>query len=183
MATIPRPDGDLKTYEETKLVIDAARAAVAQEFQIAERLDAKARNQMTVAGAWYALVQTFAGITLRVLVDSGGHDLLFAFIVAFAAVSAFCLIVAMFHSYRVWRLHQESEITREGIGEMLELAHDPSGDLGDKLAKHYGAILATRRDNNKKRAQSFKASVPWWIASLVLSLIELVLALWALAAS
>jgi hypothetical protein len=184
MSTIPRPSGDVKSDEEMKLVVDAARAAVAQEFQIAERLDAKARNQMTVAGAWYAVVQTFAGITLRVLIDSPDHHRwLFALIVAFAAVAGACLIVAMLYSYGVWRLHQESEITHEGLGEMLDVARDPTDELGEKLVAHYQSILALRRLNNKKRAERFKHSVPWWIAALSLSLGELVLALFALAAS
>lgn len=182
MATQPQAPEETDDREVT-LVLDAARSAVAQEFQMAERLDAKARNQMTIAGSWYAIVSAVGGIALRAQLDSGANDFIFAAVVALAAVGAICLIVAMFYSYGVWRLRTESEVTHEGITEMLADAHDPSVQVADKLVEHYRALLARRRVNNKRRSQNFKRSVSWWVAALICSLFEFVAALVALVQS
>jgi uncharacterized integral membrane protein len=167
--------------DDMNLVVEAARSAVAQEFNIAERLDAKARNQMTIAGAWYALVTAVAGVALRAQIDAGGDDWLVAAIVVFAAAAGGCLIAAMLFSYRVWRLHHEPEVAPDGLLEMTVDAQDPDVDVAEQLVQHYRALLARRRANNKKRAASFQRSVTWWTASLVFALLELLAALIALA--
>ena len=173
--------GDVGEVRDLSMVVETARAAVEQEFQIAERLDSKARNQMAVSGTWYAVVSAIAGLALRAQLDSGANNLLFAAIVVTAGAGAVCLIVALFFSYGVWRLRTETEVTHEGLSEMLADARDPSVDVAEKLVEHYRALLAHRRANNKERSAAFARSVDWWIAAVVLALIELVLALAALA--
>src|SRR4051812_43085316 len=99
MAASAQQGSDMINFDDEKLVVEAAQNAVAQEFQIAERLDTKARNQMTVAGTWYALVTALAGVALRVWIDRGLNDWLVATIIVCAGVGAACLIVALFFSY------------------------------------------------------------------------------------
>lgn len=177
MTIAPEANGDIK------LVLDAARAAVQQEFQIAERLDSKARNQLTVAGTWYALVTGLAGIALKMWIDTSSGSGLVAFIIVFAGAGAVCLIVALVYSYRVWRLRVEPDIHPDGIAEMLADVHDPGVDVAERLVEHYRALLAMRRASNKIRSTNFKASVKWWLLALGFGLAELVTSLAAIAHS
>jgi hypothetical protein len=178
---VTRPDlPSTKDGDDLRLVVDAAREAVSHEFEIAERLDAKARNQMTMAGTWYAIVSTVAAVALRAQVESGANDWLFAVVVALAVFGGACLIFTMFLSYRVWRLQKETLITHEGLSEMLADAHRPDVDVAEKLVEHYRALLAPSRANNKIRSETFKRAVPWWTASLIFGFVELVFSLIAL---
>ena len=167
--------------DELGLVVEAARKAVELEFQIAERIDAKARNQMTVAGAWYALVTAIAGVALRAELDTGGDDWLVASIVGFAAAAGVCLGIAMAFSYGVWRLRTEPDVEPDGLRAMLDDARGPNVDVAEQLVEHYRALLARRRRTNKIRVRNFKRSVRWWIFGLGFALVELLVALAALA--
>jgi hypothetical protein len=162
-------------------VVDAARTAIAQEFQIAERLDAKARNQVTVGGVWFALVQAVASVAIKNEIDAGRTTWLFALLVVVALVAGACLVMTIVLSYDVWRLRDEVEITNESLEEMSEVARNPQDDLLDKMVAHYGFVLWTRRSNNKNRAQSFQNSIPWWMAALIAGLAKLVIAVAVLA--
>lgn len=166
--------------DDLHLVVEAARAAVAQEYEIAERFDAKARNQVTMCATWYAIVSAIAGIALRAQVDSGANDWLFAIVVALAIFGGLCLFGAIAYSYRVWRLQKETLITHEGLTEMLADAQNPDVDVAEQLVKHYRALLRPSRSNNQDRSRNFKRSVWWWAASLAVGFAELVVSLIAL---
>ena len=51
--------------DDLKAVMEVARGQIEQEFRISERLDNKARNQVALAGTWYALAQVIAGLAFR----------------------------------------------------------------------------------------------------------------------
>lgn len=170
--------------EREALVVEAARAAIAQEFQIAERLDAKARNQIAVGGAWYALVQAAGSIAIRQYLDRGGSDTLaFSAVLVLAGVSGFALAVSIAYCYGVWKLRDEKEMTPDAIEAMAESARDPDADLLSMFVQHYRFILWHRRANNALRARNFKRSTPWWVASLLFGLAELIAAVAVLAQS
>jgi hypothetical protein len=163
---------DVESGDELMLVIDAARSAIAQEYDIAERLDAKARNQVTIAGAWYAAALTGIGFALK----AGPHISRWWYvpILSFAAAAGFCLAVTLIKSYQVWKLRSAWDIAPEGIEDMAAAAQskDAKGFRKD-LVTHYREILRTRRSANERRRQAFTASFPWWIASLALTLAAL----------
>jgi hypothetical protein len=167
----------------TAEIAEAARSAIAQEFQVSERLDAKARNQVAVGGAWYALVQAIASIAIKQYLDNGGDTDLFAVLIIVAGAAAFALAVSIFFSYGVWKLRDEQEITHESLEEMAASARDPAVDLLQQFVQHYGFILWSRRKNNKQRAESLMVATRWWIGSIVIGLAELVVALAVLAQS
>jgi hypothetical protein len=169
--------------EQMRLVVDAARAAIDQEFKIAERLDAKARNQIAVGGAWYALVQAAASIAIKNYLDHGGNTPLFAWVLTLAAAGAVALGFAIAYSYSVWKLRDEKEITPDGLEAMAESAKDPGANMLDLFTRHYRFVLWHRRQNNKDRAESFKRSIPWWALSLAFGVAELLLAVALLAKS
>jgi hypothetical protein len=167
--------------DDPKLVLDVARAAISQEFQIAERLDAKSRNQIAVGGALFALVQAVASIAITHAVDNGDTRFTFGLLVATAAFAGLSLIVAAVFAYDVWRLRDEQEITPQALEEMAAASRDPKRELMDELVRHYEFILQTRRVNNRKRASAFDRSILPWMISLGLGTAELVTALIVLA--
>jgi hypothetical protein len=164
-------------------VTAAARSAVQQEFQIAERLDAKARNQVAVGGAWFALVQAVASIALKQYLDHGGDRELFKVLVVLAGLAAATLAVSILYAYGVWKLRDEQEITHTSLAEMAAAARDPHTDLLEQFVQHYGYILWTRRENNKIRAKNLTKATRWWIGAVFLGLVELVVALAVVAQS
>jgi hypothetical protein len=163
-----------ETTEQVKHVLDAARGALAQEFQIAERLDAKARGQMTLAGAWYAVVQAVAGIALR---DAGLSTGWKAAILGTAGLSGLALVVAVVQSYQVWKLRNETDLNPEAIRDFGEWVRDDETDVGGTLVGYYASILEKRQATNKQRSEAFDESVKAWFGALGLTLVELLTAL------
>jgi hypothetical protein len=178
-------------------IVESARAAIAQEFQIAERLDAKARNQVAVGGAWYAAVQAVSAIAIKQHLDSAkgaglaakhhvtsgfGNDWFLVLIIV-AGIAGVLLAVTIYFSYGVWKLRDEHEISSESLSQMAASARDPDTDLLGAFVEHYGYILSTRRENNGKRSKSFKWSSRFWSLALLSGLVELVFALVLLAYS
>lgn len=179
MSTLEHRHGERS--EAISVVVDTARAALQHEFAIAERLDSKARNQVTVAGSWFALVGSLSALAIKEQLDGGPETFPFSLLVVLAGVHAFCLIVTMLFSYGVWRVRTEKESTNETLEKMLTDARTPDVDVAERVILHYGAQLARRRANNKERSASFKKSVGWWIATLSVGLMQFVAALFALA--
>jgi hypothetical protein len=159
--------------ERMALVVDAARVAVAQEFQIAERLDAKARNQVTVAAAWYGIAQAAAGIVLRSSVHFSG-SMRWA-IVALAITGAGGFLWLLIASFAVWQVRDEKDVTPRGLAQMAAAAQDPRSDLPGDLVTHYRSILQKRRANNVRRVRWFKLAEVGWLVAVIAALAEVVL--------
>ncbi len=166
--------------DDARLIVDAARSAISQEFQVAERLDAKARNQVAVGAGWFALVQGIAAIAIKQQLDSR-TNVWFSVLIAIAVVGGLALGLSIFFSYQVWKLRDEQEITHESLEQMAAVSKGGEVELVDELAKHYGFILWTRRQNNADRASDFSNSVTPWVLGLLAGLAELIVALVALA--
>jgi hypothetical protein len=173
--TETRPTG----ADDLKLVVQAAQNAIAQEFQIAERLDAKSRNQVAIASTWFALVQAVVGLAFRS--SDGPSSWLSAIIIVCGAIGALALAATLVLSFIVWRPRDEDEVTPEGLRQMAEAARTRPDEFSDLMFRHYGAILRARRTNNKSRAEWFDRSVLPWVATLAGTLVELGAALYAIA--
>lgn len=185
VTTVPREAEVDHSLDDARLnlVVETARAAVAQEFQIAERLDAKARNQVAVGGTQYALVQAVASIAIKEYLDSSGSTSLFAAALTLGIASGVCLVISILLCYGVWRLRDEQEINADGLTAMAASARDPKVDMYELTIRHYGSILWHRRANNRDRAKQLARSVPLWISSLLLGVTELAIAVALLAAA
>lgn len=172
-----RHDEDVE--RDLALVIDAGRDAIKQELSIADRIDAKARGMLTLAGTWFAVVQGVAGLALR---EASGAttSTSFRIIITCAIISGFALIASVVVGHFVWKLRDEIEVTDDGLREMATEARVRE-DFEDRLVRHYGAVLKSRRANNKRRAANFDGLLPVWMLSLALSLVELSAALYMLA--
>jgi hypothetical protein len=166
----PADDGDLAP------IADVVRSQISQEFQISERLDSKARNQIAIGGTWYAITQAVAGFAFRVHEPGSFWAVLVG---VTAGIGGFCLVMTMIHSYRVWRLHFERDFSPEGVHQMLSDA-EAGRPVEPALIRTYANTLATRRGNNAARSEAFSASTRWWLIAAAVTLLELLIALGAI---
>lgn len=150
-------------------VFDVARAAVAQQFQISERLDNKARGIVTIAAAWFALVQAVANnaFTIPGLDEWWKHSIVIA-----AGVGALMLICTAVCCAFVWNLRVDTEIAPEGLVEMHTDARR-GGDLREKLLLHYAVVLRDRHAQNQKRVTWYKRGQVFWYLAMLAPLVEL----------
>ena len=159
--------------DEMNFVLDAGRDALAQEFQVAERLDSKARGQMTFAGAWFAIVQAVAGVALRDPLSTGWS----AAVVGSAATAAVALAWCFYRHHEVWKLRPETGFNSDAIHAFGEWAADKHTDLAGTLVGYYERILRERQKQNSARATAFDEAGGAWFLAIGLTLIELMVAL------
>ena len=159
--------------QEIGLVLDLARGALDQEFQVAERLDAKSRGQMTLAGAWFAVVQAVAGTALGIRGFDEGWALA---ILVLAGGSGLALAIAVGMSYQVWKLRPERDFEPEAVVRFADLAYEP-GTLSATLPDYYKRLLEERRRQNAIRVRAFRRSMWAWGFTFALPLLELLVAL------
>jgi len=159
--------------EGLKQVVEAARKALDQEFQRAERYDAKSRGQMTLAGSWFAIVQAVAAVSLRGDTSTG-----WAIAIAVAAVVAgFALFSAMRRSAQVWKLRPQPAVDQQTLEDMLLSAEREPDRFGRQLVQLYRNLLGKAQQVNSDRADAFeRATGAWWWA-LALAFVELGIAL------
>ena len=164
------PDGG-----NLKPVLDAGQAALALENQRADRLDSKARNQMTLAGSWFAVVQAVAVVALTEHTPLGWVIV----IAATAAVAGAALIAAMRQSAKVWMLRPQPAVTQETLEDMTLAAQREPGTFDAQLVQQYRHMLGHAQEVNASRADALDAATAWWWATLGLALAELAVALLA----
>jgi len=155
-------------------VIDVGRAAIQQEYMIAERLDAKSRNLMTLAGSWFAVAQVVAGITL------GAQDVRSGWLYAvaiLAGLSGAFLASSLWQTSRVWSLKPEIDILPAALFEMEDRAKDPHSDLDVALVQHYASVLQTRRMNNEDRVFYLRRAERMWAFAVLFPLLEILVSL------
>jgi hypothetical protein len=166
LAKIPH-NGDLEP------VLSAARSALEFESQRADRLDSKARNQMTLAGSWFAVVQAVAAVVLS-------HRTPLGWVIAIAATAALAglaLIVAMRESTNVWKLRPQPAVTQETLEDMTAAAQTNPETFSEQLILQYRHILGHLQEQNNARANALDAATAWWWVTLGLSFTELAVAL------
>jgi hypothetical protein len=152
-------------------VLEVAEGAIAEQFQISERLDSKARGQLTIAGAWFAVVQTVARSAFDI---RGLDDRWITWIIITAAAGGAALIATMVLSSRVWRLRTESGIAPNGLIQMANDARRGAAD--EKLLLHYVDTLDRRFRNNDTRAKWMKWAQRVWYLAMLFPLAELAIA-------
>jgi hypothetical protein len=159
-------------------VTESARAMVSEQFQIAERLDRKARYQAGSAGAFFAVVQAVAINAITRTDLSNGWKVTLA---TFAVPSALLTIGAFIAAAGAWRTQGEKDLPIPDLRALVD-----SISLGDEngpreLAHHYLNLAEQRRIGNAKRLTTLRKVAAAAIISIVLTGIELVLVFVALA--
>jgi len=159
--------------DDLKAVLEVARSEIEQEFKISERLDNKARNQVALAGTWYALAQVIAGIAFRLHPATS----LWSVVVGVVAAAGGVLVaLTMYYSYGVWRLRAERDFTPDAIRQMLADAENDKPVI-EGITRTYANTLAVRRQNNAERDSAFTESTRWWLFASGVTLAEILVAL------
>lgn len=168
-------DEDQRTKDLAE-VVQVGRDALTQEFQISERLDAKARGHVTLAGQWFAVVQAVAAVAFAARGIDDGWLLAVA---ATAAAGGIALATTVVLSWRVWRIRDEEAVSPKGLLEMKEEAEREESEALEPLVRHYASKLQSRRGTNRTRADALAWAERVWFVAMALPLVELVLALYA----
>jgi hypothetical protein len=149
-------------------VLNTARAALDQEFQIAQLLDAKARGLVTLAGQWFAIAQAVAAVAFA---THKPHTWMLWAVGISALVGAVAVGFLFVFSWNVWKIRDEPAVSPRGLLQMRDVAeHDPSAT---KLIDHYAALLRDRRATNKARADALADAQAAWFFAMGLPFIEL----------
>jgi hypothetical protein len=159
-------------------ILDAARAAIDAEFRRAERLDAKARGQATLAGSWFAVTQAIAATSLTAHTHKGWVYGLVGGLLLQAV--ALCLLLRA--SATVWRLKTREDLGVNSLRAMKDDMNRPESEFAAEAIDFYAGILEEAKAANAERADAFDAesgkarfasAMFWWWPVLVIGLLEI----------
>ncbi len=191
-APTPIPGARNDEGKQLAVLLETARGLVAEEFQRSERLDAKARHQLTVVGALFAVVMaTTAGVLNALLsVGTGSNRGVLAVLLegpstaavapwvyptlgAFALASIVFLLFALLASARVWRTREMDALDPATIKEYVAYAERANLGVSKRLIDAYADILADRREKNNQRKDHLKTASVLVVIAGVASLAQL----------
>ena len=126
-------------------VIESARSMVGEQFQIAERLDRKARYQAATAGAFFAVVQAVA---INAITGADISTEWIGTLAAFAIPGGLMTIASVLAAADAWRTQLEKDLPIPDLRAMVD-----GISLGDEnalreLAHHYLNLAEKRRAGN-----------------------------------
>ncbi len=167
--------------DDLKHVLDTARDALDHEFRRAERLDAKARGQATLAGSWFTVALTASALVFR---SSNVPAWLVFTLVACLLLGGLSLALLLHASSRVWRLQTRDDVTPATLDAMEESAGRGDPEFARNMIKTYRAILDGAQRANAARAKALEPpegrfwspAVFWW-GVLLFGVVEVVVAL------
>jgi len=123
---------------------------VAEQFQIAERLDRKARFQVATAGAFFALVQALA---VNTILNADLTDGWIATLGALALPPALLTIGALVATARAWQTQAEKDLPLDKLRSLAERMQIDDELALRELAHHYLNLVEERRLSNATREQ------------------------------
>lgn len=184
-ADVPIPPASQNVAaDQLSILLSATTATVEEEFKRSERLDAKSRNQVTVAGTWFAIAQAVVvGLVNGSLGPSQnrGTSSLVPWLAGVGGIAALLTGVATVISYNAWRLRDDPALSVDSLGEYIDFARAGNAAVGVKLVAAYVTVAKGRRENNSRRAMAVdRAALACGLAMLAVSA-ELVLAFIAVA--
>ncbi len=169
---------------QLSVLLTSATSLIDEEFKRSERLDAKSRNQVTIVGTFFAVVQAVVVGLINGSLGATEKDPASSFVPWLAgvgAVAALALAVAVALSYRAWKLHDDPALSPKTIDDYRDAARAGNPAVGVKLVKAYSDIAKGRRANNETRAKSLEAAAIACAVAMGFIFAELVLAFVAVA--
>jgi hypothetical protein len=141
----------------------------------------KTRGIVTVAGAYFAIVQTvtFAGADTLGKLEGDGRD--WTIRLAIAAVVLLALAIAA--AIRQQWPKDHGSLPTDEIGEdLFELLHGDGSAESEKkalqeLAQHYGGVADTRHEANKDRVRQYYAAAVLSLLAIAATTAELIVSL------
>lgn len=169
---------------QLSILLDATTALIDEEFKRSERLDAKSRSLITIAGSFFAIVQVVVVGLINGSLGPTETEAASSFVFWLAVVGGLAtvsLVVALFLSYNAWKLRDDQALKVKTIRDYRDAARAGNPGVGAKLVDAYADIADDRRKNNANRAEAVgDAAIACGIAMALIG-IELVLAFVAVA--
>jgi len=186
-------ENDSQSATQLGLLLDVATLRVEEQFKIGDRLDAKSRNQVTVAATFFAGVQAgVISLVNGILGPSESTPSLVngilvpgrsvpaspyvPYLAAAAGVAVLALLLAVVMSFRAWRLRPELSIDVETIRKYIPFARDDEPGFGANLVWAHTKLVEARQEQNTDRADALRRAGWACLATLVVAGIELMLA-------
>jgi hypothetical protein len=174
-------DVDARVAEADKdlgQVIESVRSMVGEQFQIAERLDRKARYQVGSAAAFFAVVQAAAINAIT------GAELSKSWIVTLAAVAVaagLMTVASVLAAADAWRTQTEKDLPIPDLRAMVDSISLGDANASRELAHHYINLAEKRKAGNAERIKRVKRAAGAAIVSIGLTGLELIMVFIALA--
>jgi prepilin signal peptidase PulO-like enzyme (type II secretory pathway) len=181
---VPRVPDDGASATQLSILLSSATGAIDEEFKRSERLDGKSRNQITIAGSLFTVVQAVVvGLINGSLGGTEQHQAssFVLWLAVAGAVATAAIFVAAYVSYQSWKLRDDPTLSADTIRDYIDYAREGNPVVGVNLVAAYAEIAKGRRANNAKRSAALDyATKACGIAALVITA-ELVLAFVAVA--
>ncbi|HEU5062435.1 MAG TPA: hypothetical protein VFT79_04680 [Solirubrobacterales bacterium] len=152
--------------------IDSARAMVDEQFQIAERLDRKARYQAATSGAFFAVVQAIA---INAISNAGLSAGWIATLAALALPAAFLTIGSLVAASSAWKTQMERDLPLADLRDLIDRIQRGDEFALRELAHHYVNLAEERREGNKQRVAKVGKAAAAALMAISLTGLELVL--------
>lgn len=169
---------------QLSILLDTVTSIIEEEFKRSERLDAKSRNQITIAGSFFAVVQAVVIGLINGSLGGGEGKPASSFVMWLAVAggaAGIAMLVALRFSYSAWKLRDDPALKVKTVRDYVEFARNGNPAVGVKLIEAWTDVADGRRANNKKRAERVEeAAIVCGIAMAFIG-IELVLAFVAVA--
>lgn len=180
----PAPGDKGGSATQLSILLSSVTAIIEEEFRRSERIDAKSRNQVALAGTFFAVVQAGVIGLLNGVLRATDHHTASSFVPWLAGtgiLAAIGLVAAVVVSYRAWRLLDDIALAPKTITNYLEAARAGNPAVGVKLVDAYAKIAEDRRANNQKRTDALEQATKATAFAFACVSIEIVLAFTAVA--
>jgi hypothetical protein len=147
---------------------------IEEEFRIAERHDAKARQALAIAAGFFAATQV---TTVASLNRSSVHAGARVAIVAAALVAGLALVVVARRLISAEELRKEDDIDPDRILAWCEEGGEKPEYVSGRLVRELTEVAKARAHSNRGRAERYSAVATATRSALVLTGIELMIAL------
>jgi hypothetical protein len=177
--TSPTPGDGGASATQLSILLTSATSIIDEEFRRSERIDAKSRNQIALAGTFFAVVQAgVIGLLNGVLGTSQDHKAssFVPWLAGAGILAGTALVAAVVVSYRAWRLLDDPALSIKTIRDYLGAARDGNPAVGAKLVDAYAKIAEGRRANNRQRTDALERATKACGVAFACVAVELILA-------
>jgi hypothetical protein len=159
-------------------LLEALREAAAYESEKEERLENKTRAVVTIAGAYFAIVQTAVFSSSGTLGELKGAGLAWTVGIAIGAVISLGIAIVAAVKQQWTRKHRSLPAPKMGQ-EILDLM---DGKLSERevlrtMSGRYSRITKIRRAANDQRVKQFNEAGAFSLLAVILTTAELIVAL------
>lgn len=161
--------------------LSALREAAEHENHKEDLLGGKTRGIVTVAGAYFAVVQTvtFSGAEALGKLEGGGREWTIRLAIAAVVLLAAAIAAAI---RQQWPKNQGSLPTDEIGEDFLKLLHGAGGKEAERkalqeLAEHYAGVADSRHKANEARVRQYYAAAVLSLLAIAATTAELIVSL------